>query len=294
MRSQIEQLKAEIDQLELVLFKLEAEVLDLERELDDFTAQYDRVIQPLVDRLDIVKGAIEELENPPAPPAGNAPADFGWTPPPGYRSVEEQFRETWKKPAADDSTPRLESSWTPDRDYVPVEEQFRRTWRRPPKDKKSSDSSTTGKTYMPSGSLSPDELKRIYRQLVRRYHPDLTTDPAERERRNTLMADINAAYSQQDADALQALANQPDEVSLDQPLAAMQLRQLRQVRDQLTRRIAQLRLNRTELMHSDLMELKIKASLAARENRDLLREMAAQLEQEYSACLRRLDELRGW
>jgi len=288
MRSHIEQLKTEIDQLELALFKLEAEVLDLEREITAFSKQYDTVIQPLLTRLEIVKGAIEELENPPASTAAELPEESGWTPPPGYRSVEDQFREAWKKPASDNSAPRLESDWTPDSNYVPVEEQFRRTWHKPPQKTASS------AMHMPSGNLSQDELKRLYRQLVRRYHPDLATDPEERERRNKLMADINDAYSQQDADALQALANQPDEASLDQPLAAMQLRQLRQVRDQLAQRTAQLRLNRTELMHSDLMELKIKSSLAARENRDLLREMADQLEQEYTACLQRLDELRGW
>ena len=47
----------------------------------------------------------------------------------------------------------------------------------------------------PSGPIDEKQLKRIYRQLARRYHPDLATDPAERAARNDVMARINDAYA---------------------------------------------------------------------------------------------------
>lgn len=59
-----------------------------------------------------------------------------------------------------------------------------------------------------SPDLSEDDLAevhRAYRELARRHHPDLVSDPAERERREAQMARINAAYHERDLDALRTL-----------------------------------------------------------------------------------------
>ncbi|MFG2904262.1 rhodanese-like domain-containing protein [Kitasatospora sp. NPDC048286] len=50
------------------------------------------------------------------------------------------------------------------------------------------------------------EAQRIYRELVRRAHPDLTTDPDEQQRRAAFLARVNEAYAYGDATALGALA----------------------------------------------------------------------------------------
>ncbi|AUY50725.1 rhodanese-like domain-containing protein [Streptomyces sp. CB01881] len=50
------------------------------------------------------------------------------------------------------------------------------------------------------------EAQRIYRDLVRRAHPDLTTDPAEQERRAVFLARVNEAYAYGDSAALEGLA----------------------------------------------------------------------------------------
>ncbi|MFJ8627590.1 rhodanese-like domain-containing protein [Kitasatospora sp. NPDC093550] len=50
------------------------------------------------------------------------------------------------------------------------------------------------------------EAQRIYRELVRRAHPDLTTDPAEQQRRAAFLARVNEAYAYGDAAALEGLA----------------------------------------------------------------------------------------
>ena len=49
------------------------------------------------------------------------------------------------------------------------------------------------------------ELRRSYRELARRNHPDLVQDPAERERREQRMVRINTAYRERDLDALRNL-----------------------------------------------------------------------------------------
>jgi hypothetical protein len=263
-QQQIESLKFKIAQQETELADLESEILDIEQEMKAFTERYNRLIKPLQDKLNIIQDMIADLEKEKrSPPA---------SPQPGSR---------W-------------TTWTPPADYVPVEEQYRQAWQIPKQRAAGFDAAFQA---LPTSAASQDnakqELKSLYRQLARRFHPDLSTDPAERERRNRLMAEINAAYSERDLGALRALAAQPENARIDEPIAVLQLRQLQQIHDQLARRIGELRFQRSELFNGEMMSLKIQASLAAHHGRDLLQEMADQLEHDYRARLDRLDELRG-
>lgn len=49
------------------------------------------------------------------------------------------------------------------------------------------------------------ELRRAYRELARRNHPDLVQDPAEREQRERRMVRINTAYRERDLESLRTL-----------------------------------------------------------------------------------------
>lgn len=286
LNDQIARLQAAITRLETEVADQEADVLDLQRELSAFQARYDRLVKPLAERLELVQGLIKDLEDQSTP---SSTAE--WTPPQDYVPVAEQFRRTWQKPETESGlTETLKSDWSPPDDYISVEEQFRRTWRNPGSQPPPSSGTTPPAAKPATGPLSPKVLKQLYRQLARRYHPDLTTDPVERERRNKLMAEINAAYSQRDLAALQALAAQPDGATIEEPLAVLQLRQLQQIHDQLEQRLVYLKRERHAILHSDLMELKLQETL---QNRNVLQDIADQLETAYRDSLRRLDELRG-
>lgn len=285
IQAQIHHLQATITRLEAELADLETDLLDIQRELADFAARYERLVQPLVKRLDVIRAVITDLEARMNPQV-STPAEMEWNPPPDYVPVEEQFRRTWRLPRDEREASPLSSDWKPPPDYIPVEEQFRRTWQRPP-----------GETVSPTPFPLPETddkktLKDLYRQLARRYHPDLATDPNERQRRNRLMAEINAAYSQRDLGALQALMRQPEAASIEEPLAVIQLRQLRQIHAQLARGLDLLRQERSAIFNSDLMWLKVQETLLAKKKRNLLREMAEQLERDYAVCLDRIDQLR--
>ncbi|MGF1431366.1 rhodanese-like domain-containing protein [Kitasatospora sp. LaBMicrA B282] len=52
------------------------------------------------------------------------------------------------------------------------------------------------------------EAQRLYRELARRAHPDLSTDPAEQHRRSAFIARANEAYARGDAPALAALTEE--------------------------------------------------------------------------------------
>jgi hypothetical protein len=243
----IESLKLKIAQQESELADLESEILDIEQEMKDFTESYNRLIKPMQDKLDMVRDMIAEIEK------------------------EQRFDPKLY------NNPQLGSkwtTWTPPENYVPVEEQFRQAWQVPRKNESGFDERFQALPTAEGGvDEQRQELKRLYRQLARRYHPDLTTDPAERARRNRLMAEINNAYSERDIDALRTLAAQPEGATIDEPIAILQLRQLQQIHEQMAKRIGELRFRRSELFNGEMMSLKIQASLAANRGRDLLREI---------------------
>lgn len=55
-------------------------------------------------------------------------------------------------------------------------------------------------------------LKRLYRQLARRFHPDLALDDDDRAYRTGIMKAINAAYTLGDLEKLHELSQEPDSI----------------------------------------------------------------------------------
>jgi hypothetical protein len=61
----------------------------------------------------------------------------------------------------------------------------------------------------PPSRVRPDEeTRKAYRDLVRKAHPDLAADDAERRRREDFMVRVNHAYARGDAQALRTLADE--------------------------------------------------------------------------------------
>jgi curved DNA-binding protein CbpA len=52
------------------------------------------------------------------------------------------------------------------------------------------------------------EAQRLYRELVRKVHPDLAQDDDEKERRSAFIARVNEAYAYADEDTLRALSDE--------------------------------------------------------------------------------------
>ena len=85
--------------------------------------------------------------------------------------------------------------------YLSVERQFQRAWQAPPP-------SAQAPPPRPPSPASEAQIKRLYRQLARRFHPDLAADDASRVLRTEKMATINAAYAARSLVELEALALQ--------------------------------------------------------------------------------------
>ncbi|GAA0294766.1 hypothetical protein GCM10010302_36800 [Streptomyces polychromogenes] len=69
----------------------------------------------------------------------------------------------------------------------------------------------TDRPVRPPQRVRPtEEVRRLYRELVRRAHPDLAQDEAERERRDAFIARVNAAYGRGEEQLLRELAEEWD------------------------------------------------------------------------------------
>ncbi|MEU8679815.1 J domain-containing protein [Streptomyces sp. NPDC048611] len=67
----------------------------------------------------------------------------------------------------------------------------------------------TEQSVQPPQKVRPsEEARKVYRDLVRKAHPDLARDDAERARRDAFIARVNTAYAQGDAAALRELARE--------------------------------------------------------------------------------------
>ncbi len=121
-----------------------------------------------------------------------------------------------------------------------------------------------------------EEVKKLFREAAKRFHPDLSTDPEECARRHDWMARLNQAYLELDGDRIQRLideweAGRPgaDAASLRIQLSRV-LKQIGQVRH----RLHQIGKNLEVLRRSDMARLMDYAEKARREGRDVLNDLA--------------------
>lgn len=140
-----------------------------------------------------------------------------------------------------------------------------------------------------------ESLKKIYREVAKRIHPDLTTDEKERLRRQQLMGEANQAYEDGDEERLQAILhgweNSPESVQGEGVVAKLirAIRKIAQVRERLKKIEAEIE----ALKRSALYQLREKAIAAQQEGQDLLAEMASQIDEQIAATKLRLEELRA-
>jgi hypothetical protein len=109
--------------------------------------------------------------------------------------------------------------------------------------------------------------KRLYRELARRFHPDLANTAVERSYCTSMMSAVNIAYEKQDIQTLYDLAGElePAEIAELDGIETLEIRKLRQ-----------------QIMQAQRLRRKAKQQLKAarRENTALLYHRAQRLEEE--------------
>jgi DnaJ-domain-containing protein 1 len=149
----------------------------------------------------------------------------------------------------------------------------------------------------PATPLSEDDttsLKQQYRQLARRFHPDLALDDADRDYRTSIMKAINAAYARGDLAQLKELAQEPDSADrLEYARSDHQLAQAMYI--ELTRchrRLKEIKEELTRLENHKSARLMRRTEKAAAEGRDLLVELSHELRNEIANKLIERDVLK--
>ncbi|MER7670899.1 rhodanese-like domain-containing protein [Kitasatospora sp. NPDC096128] len=136
------------------------------------------------------------------------------------------------------------------------------------------------------------EAQRIYRELVRRAHPDLTTDPAEQQRRADFLVRVNEAYAYGDAAVLEGLAAEwstaPEAApAVDSP---DRLGWLRRRLDWLTAKITETATEQVRLEQTPMGQL---LALAPQDPDRLLEQLAEELLAKAAAQQAELERLLG-
>lgn len=187
---------------------------------------------------------------------------------------------------------RAESRDTPEDVVV----QYQRLWgRTADPDPHSPSGKSSRDRERPSAEPDPRveaELRSLYRALARRFHPDLARDPAEKAWRAERMARVNDAYAARNLAALRRLAADPNPPAAPAAKTRDQVvAELRAEIERLTALAAELERELDMLAGSAAVQLKLDALFARRSGRDLLAEMARDLQADVARLERELAAL---
>jgi hypothetical protein len=137
------------------------------------------------------------------------------------------------------------------------------------------------------------ELKRMYREAAKRIHPDLATDPADRERRTRFMAEANRAYEAGDAKSLKRILDEYEdgaEAVTGEGIGAELIRIIRQISLAKTR-LSAIEHELADLRKSEIALLKKQAEELQQEGRDLLAELATAVREQIDRAKKRYESL---
>ena len=146
-----------------------------------------------------------------------------------------------------------------------------------------------------STDFTPSEdLKKLYREVAKRIHPDLTTDPVEKVRRQELMIAANQAYEAGDIEALKAILHSwessPESVKGDGVVAEL-IRVIRKIA-QCRERLRAIEQEFKAVKETELYELKYRDDAAKQVGQDLLADMAQELDEQIRQAQTELQEIK--
>jgi hypothetical protein len=171
--------------------------------------------------------------------------------------------------------------------FVDVEDQFRQAWTQ-------TDSGAPPPPPPPTPANVEAEVKALYRELAKRYHPDLAATGEERQWRTPRMAAVNAAYAARDLAALQKLAAMQDDASAPQSQIDSRealLASLRREGERLDALIERLEREFDALANSPALSMQLDVSMGRRAGRDLMAETVVELQKEIAQLEKELREV---
>lgn len=150
------------------------------------------------------------------------------------------------------------------------------------------------KTYVSENEFKPSEmLKALYRSAAKAIHPDLASDDADCACRHKAMASVNEAYEKGDEKRIKAIIEEwessPESVE-GKETAAELVRAIRRI-SLIRKRLDSIRNEIDQLQNSPLAVLKKKVDAGLTQGRDLLKEMAVEIQREIKEAKERLVQI---
>ena len=138
-----------------------------------------------------------------------------------------------------------------------------------------------------------EKLKRLYREVARKFHPDLVQCEIERHHRHQLMVEANRAYQSGAEDRLQELlvAGETLEVASQTPQSAEMIVLLRRISESRSL-LSTIEANIEEILSSELFKLKQRVAVADTVGVNLLDELVSQVDRQIRKANNRLEHLQ--
>jgi hypothetical protein len=137
------------------------------------------------------------------------------------------------------------------------------------------------------------DLKGLFREAAKRLHPDFAKDEADRQLRTRLMAQLNEAYGQGDAEAIQRIldefGNSPESVE-GEGVGAELVRIIRQIH-QARKNIEAIEKELSGLRDSEIAQLRQDAESAQQQGRDLFDELEAEVRERITSVKKKHETL---
>lgn len=139
---------------------------------------------------------------------------------------------------------------------------------------------------------SEQELKRLYRELAKKYHPDKAIDKKQSKEYHKIMAEINEAYKAKNIEKLRSFAERAErEEKIAKETLRERLDRLKRDDKVLSGIITKLEEELRSLKPSETYRLMKKVRLAGEEGKDLLEQLASELKGQIAESQDILDTL---
>jgi hypothetical protein len=140
-----------------------------------------------------------------------------------------------------------------------------------------------------------DKLKKLYREVARKFHPDLASCPQERQHRHQLMVEINRAYESGAEDRLQELLEAGQGFENVESGGAMSAEMILLVRSvaEAKQRLAKIESDMEEIAGSEIYKLKLRIENSESMGVDLFADLIAQVDRQIRKARNRLEHLQG-
>jgi DnaJ-domain-containing protein 1 len=139
-----------------------------------------------------------------------------------------------------------------------------------------------------------EDIKQVYRQVAKLIHPDLTTDPQQKIVRQQLMTEANQAYEDGNIDRLREILcsreSRPETIE-SEGIEAELIRITRKIA-QCQERLREIRQEIAEIEQTELYQLQVEASIAREHGKNLLVEMARDLDEQIDNAQEELTKIK--